>query len=430
MASSCWEIILASTSEGPITAYDADTGTLLACFSNNSRSSPCKGLALAGKTMIATSHISNACYTICLYHWCSSAPFRHLPIPEPIAPLTATIDGSYLFCGGLSGQIHVLSLPSGNVFRSFPIHSRPISCLTINVEGDGSLLISGGDDGVIAILPIIKLLDVNARLEDNSSDSQLTLHKFVAHPLSITAIAVSPCSCISTIVSCSLDCTCKFWSLASGTHLRTVRFPCVIWCVAMDPTMWEFYAGGSDGKVYVGELKVVSRRKWFSRMRDEETGVVAWAEEHNGAITALALVDYGRCLVSASEDGSMKMWDVECGRVIRVVEQERSSTIRDLVVAKGVRSSRGVVGIGSNDGYAMQHGEIEGFSGREVARRRRPVKEVMEMEECLAEVVKDRRRAVDTLEASIATYERLLTLFLNEAKGGHSSKEETKNGSS
>ncbi|XP_058072174.1 protein ROOT INITIATION DEFECTIVE 3-like [Magnolia sinica] len=422
MASSSWEIFLASSPEGPITAYDANTGNALAYFSNGSRSSPRKGLTLAGKTLIATSHIPSTTTSssmICLYNWWSSAPFRHLPVPEPVAPLAATPDGLYLFCGGLSGQIHTLSLPSGDLLRSSTIHRRPITCLKINSEVDGSLLISGGDDGAIAVLSIMQLLDSTATTpsEDNSSISQLALHHFPAHSSSVTAIESSVVGCNTTIVSCSLDCTCKFWSLASGAHMRTVRFPCVIWCVAMDPTMSEFYAGGADGRVYVGKLKVVSRRRQLSTDRDADVEVATWAQEHNGAVTALAMANQDQCLVSASEDGSIKVWEVESGKVIRVVGQERSNGISDLVVAKGIASSNSGFNIRRNDGAVVRAGDdFGGFSGREIAKQQRPVKEVMEMEECLGVVVKDRRRAIETLEGAIGTYERLLTLFLNEAK--------------
>lgn len=162
-----------------LTMHLHSTGTTLTHFSGSHF--PRRGLALTRKTMIAASHISpaTASASICLYNWWSSTAFYHLPLPEPVAPITTTADGSFLFAGGISGHIHALSLPSGDLLRSLPTHRKPVTCLTIN--DDGSLLISGGDDGLITVLPILQLLDVN-------DSTQSTFHQISSHSLSITAI--------------------------------------------------------------------------------------------------------------------------------------------------------------------------------------------------------------------------------------------------
>ncbi|KAJ0102531.1 hypothetical protein Patl1_04942 [Pistacia atlantica] len=79
------------------------------------------------------------------------------PLPEPVAPVISTPDGLYLFTGGVSGSIYVISLPSGDILRSFSAHKKPVTCLEISI--DGSLLISGGDDGRIVTVPIFQLVD-------------------------------------------------------------------------------------------------------------------------------------------------------------------------------------------------------------------------------------------------------------------------------
>ncbi|XP_010243995.1 PREDICTED: protein ROOT INITIATION DEFECTIVE 3-like [Nelumbo nucifera] len=402
------EILLSSSPDGPIMAYDASSGATLAHFTGSH--SPRKGLALAGNTMIAASHISSdtALGSIHLYNWWSSSAFHHLPLPEPVAPLAATPDGLYLFSGGLSGYIHALLLPSGDLLRSFPAHSKPVSCLTIN--DDGSLLISGGDDGAIAVFPVLTLLDASAG--DNFSSCQLTLHRFVGHASSVTSIISGTGGCGSIIVSCSLDCTCKLWSLAQGIHLRTLRFPCMIWGVAMDPTESTLYAGGSDGRVYVAMLKVASSSR--QEVGRGSTELVAWTQEAaGGAITAVKMTNTGRNILTASEDGSIRIWEVERGGVIKVFG-DGGGSVSDLVVAKGVYESCGrSVRFGAGSVESTGCWSL-GFSGRELSRAMG--NKVIEMEETLSEVVKDRRRAIGTLETAIGTYERLLELILKEAK--------------
>ncbi|XP_065624197.1 vegetative incompatibility protein HET-E-1 [Quercus suber] len=176
-SSSPHEIVLTSSPDGPIIAYDASSGALLAHFTGTQ--TPRQGLTLVGNsTLIAASHISSATASgsIHLYNWWSSTVFHHLPLPEPVAPLIASLDGFYLFAGGLSGNIHVFSLPlaSGNVLKAFPAHHSPVSCLKIS--DDGSLLISGGDDGTIVVIPISQLIGASSSTDENASN--FILHRF------------------------------------------------------------------------------------------------------------------------------------------------------------------------------------------------------------------------------------------------------------
>ncbi|KAF5478507.1 hypothetical protein F2P56_005060 [Juglans regia] len=401
MSSSSHEIILTSSPDGPIIAYDASSGAILASFIGSR--SPRQGLVLVGKTFIAASHISSATASgsIHLYNWWSSTAFHHLPLPEPVAPITATSDGLYLFAGGLSGSIHALSLPSGNLLKSLPAHEKPVSCLKIS--NDGSLLISGGDDGAVVVVPIFLLVEASK----NENGGNIILHQFPAHADSVTDITLGVGLCNSTIISCSLDCTCKFWNLSRGTHLRTVAFPCIIFGVALDPTESEFHAAGSDGSIYKGTLMVGSKR-----LVSQGGELVKWTQKHDGAVISLGITNEGRNLVSAAEDGSVWIRVIKTGEIIMALKNEMGS-ISDMVVSKGRISYGKGHGVGGTS--ATDESGNRSLSGRELSF---PMKQTLEMEEILTLVAKDRSRAIDMLESAIDMYEKLLELILKEAKEG------------
>ncbi|KAM6601331.1 hypothetical protein CsatA_020940 [Cannabis sativa] len=400
-SSSSLEVILTSSPDGPIIAYDASSGTAVTQFSTSR--SPRRGLTIVGKTSIAASHISpiTASGSIHLYNWWCSAAFHKLPVPELVAPLTATQDGSYLFAGGLSGNVYTLSVASGDILNSLPAHTGPVSCLTISE--DGSLLISGSDDGTIVLTPIFQLLGSAKQVTNN-----LTQHKFSAHSGSVTAILSCTRLCNSQIISCSTDSTCKFWSLTRGTHLRTVVFPCSVLGITVNPSESYFYAAGSDGSIYKGSIRI-GNRKIPSNGTEEE--LVRWAQNHhNEAIVSLAMVNNGRNLVSASEYGNVWVWESENGQVVSGLGNEMRVGISDLVVASGIRSGKDIV-LGNGMGLGYEHGS---FGSERV--RCLNVKETMEMEDMMAVAEKDRSRAIGMLESAIAMYERLLELILKEAK--------------
>ncbi|KAJ4843096.1 hypothetical protein Tsubulata_031193 [Turnera subulata] len=414
-SSSSHEIILTSSPHGAITAYDTTSGTVLARFTGSL--SPRHGLVLAGKAYIAASHIcpDTASASIHLYNWWSSTAFHHLPVPEPVAPLAATPDGSFLFAGGLSGEVYALAIPSGNISSSFRAHTAPVSCLRIS--NDCSLLISGGDDGVIAVMPILQLVDASSCCKDKNS-SNLLLHSFAAHNGPVTDIVCFKGFCHSNIISCSTDCTCRFWDLFSGTKLWAITFPCPISSIILDPTDEEFYAAGSDGLIYKALLKIGSREE--ARRASELTAT--WSHQKHGAgILSMVLVNKAKNLVSASEDGSIYVWETDRGQVIMVIGNNLES-ISDLLVAKGMMGDH-VKGPGVKGEVKAGCGESVGVSCQQISRL---AEDLTAHEDVLAVAARDRSRAIDMLESAIGVYEKLLELIVKEAKGSSSKNCENK----
>ncbi|XP_050370710.1 protein ROOT INITIATION DEFECTIVE 3-like [Argentina anserina] len=414
--SSSPEIFLTNSPDGPIVAYDASSGTVVGQFTGSR--SPRQGLTVVGedfgKTYIAASHISptTGSGSIHLYNWWSSTAFHNLPVPEPVAPLAASFDGLYLFAGGISGSVHTLSVPSGNVLKTLPAHNKPVTCLSVN--HDESLLISGSDDGTIAIVPIFRLVGDWAC--ENVED--IILHKFAAHSDSVTAIVSGTGLCYSQIISCSEDSTCKFWSLRRGTHLRTVVFPCMIYGITLHPTEPEFYAAGSDGSIHIGSFMVGSRKLVI-----QGSELMTLPHKHNGAVVSVVMVNAGRNLVSASEDGSVWIWKLGEGQVNRVIMAfgNEMTSISDMVSATGIDYNKGHSASEVGKGGATKCSI--GSSCEELIKSM-PAMRMIEMEDLSKVAAKDRSRAIDTLESAIAIYEKLLELILKEAKKGTRSSKE------
>ncbi|GKV45320.1 hypothetical protein SLEP1_g52425 [Rubroshorea leprosula] len=188
----------------------------------------------------------------------------HSPVPlavvhslEPVAPMVTSLDVLYLFVGDLSGNICTFSVPSGQLLRSYYGDNKPVSCLRVNE--DGSPLISGGEDGTVAFVPIFQLDEASAEKDPSNT----------------------------TIISWSMDCTCKFWKISDrGDLIRTVTYPCARMGVTYHQTHTELYAAASGGQVMVNEGKnLVSAA--------EDVSVCIWKTETEQAILDLANIDMG-----------------------------------------------------------------------------------------------------------------------------------------
>ncbi|KAL4554115.1 hypothetical protein LXL04_039772 [Taraxacum kok-saghyz] len=366
------EIVITASPDGPFTAYDPNSGSVVGRFNGNR--CPRNGICVLGKELFAASHVSpetRAGY-VRIYYWWSMSRVKSIPLPEPVAPLAGSVDGLYVFSGGISGQIHSVSVHSGDVIRSFPVHEKPVSCVTIN--RDGSLILSGSDDGTIAVLPILLLLDISVDMESRYS----SFTRFTGHESSVTGLTAGMGRRGGIMISSSLDCTCKMWSL-NGIHLQTVRFPVEVWCTALNPPETELFAAGIDGMVYKRRL-MVERRKQFL----EGGKTVVWGGVHDGGVVAMEMLSDGRILLTVSGNGEIFAWDVESGKMIR--------------------------GSGVGGGYG---------SRKEVGKA---AKEVAAMKKVLKVAVEDRRRAISNLESAIEINENMLKLMLREAKAIAKSK--------
>lgn len=293
------------------------------------------------------------------------------------------------------------------MLKSLPAHNKPVTCLCVN--DDESLLISGSDDGTIVVVPVFQLVGDSGY--ENAQD--LILHKFAAHSDSVTAIVSGAGLCYSQIISCSTDSTCKFWSLLRGTHLRTVVFPCTISGFALHPTEPEFYAARSDGSVHKGSFMMESR----TLVSQGSELMMTWPQKHGGAVVCVVMVNGGRNLVSAAEDGSVWVWEVGEGQVIMALGNEMAS-ISDLVSATGIRRHSKGHGFEVGKSGANESGDCDlGFSCEELIMSM-PARHLIEMEDTLKVAAQDRSRAIDMLESAIAMYKKLLELILKDAKKG------------
>lgn len=79
-------------------------------------------------------------------------------------------------------------------------------------------------------------------------------YSFSEHPLNITDLVTGSGLCNSIFISSSEDKSCKIWSLSRGELLRSITFPCIINAVVIDPGESVFYAGGTDGNIYIAAL--------------------------------------------------------------------------------------------------------------------------------------------------------------------------------
>ncbi|CAN7099254.1 unnamed protein product [Brassica rapa subsp. narinosa] len=126
--------------------------------------------------------------------------------------------------------------------------------------------------------------------------------------MAVNDIVIDYGGCNPSIVSASNDQTCKVWSLSQGKLLRSIIFPSKINALALDTGGSVFYAGGGDGKIYIGALNSKS---------DYATQCLGSVSDPSKAITCLAYCADENLLISGSEGGVICVWNPRSRQPVR-----------------------------------------------------------------------------------------------------------------
>ncbi|RCV12114.1 hypothetical protein SETIT_2G243200v2 [Setaria italica] len=401
------ELILAAPHGRPITAYDALTGDVLAEFP--AANTPRHGLAVAtgpgGTAFVAASHVCPAtgAGSIRLLQWWSPAPARELPVPELVAALVAAPYGTHLLAGGVSGCVHAIALPSGGVASSFRAHGGgAVSCLALS--DDGSLLVSGGDDGGVAVFPLIRVLDADDASVASAADNvDHAIYRVAAYVAPVTSVVCGRGGCNAVVASASADGTCKVWRLADGAHLRTLALPCTALSLALDPTSSNLYAGGSEGRVHVASLNSPCTKAVTTATASHSSE----GSTNAAALVAVALANGCRNLVSCSEDGEVRVWDLTPGLFLANAFWVSGAVSGALVV----RRVPGELARGGGERFRLHDG-MAWTRARELA----------DMGQLLRAEEEEMTTSVEPIEMNAGVYRRCLRLLLREttvvANGG------------
>ncbi|XP_004291097.1 PREDICTED: WD repeat-containing protein 18-like [Fragaria vesca subsp. vesca] len=319
------EVVVASSSvESDIACWDFNTGAELLRY--KSCASPNHGLVSVGDRFLASSQLRHTSDggSVKYWAWSKPQPDAKSSQDEPIKPLAANREGTYVVGGGVSGTIYLWEVTSGRLLRKWDAHYRAVSCLRFS--DDGTILFSGSEDGEIRAWNLVTIFD------DHQSQHEKYGHllSFTEHSLSVTDMVLG-FGYDPVIVSASEDRTCKIWSFSRGTLLRNIVFPTIIDAIAMDPGENLLFAGGRDGNIYVAALNTAKTASSKYGLH-----IINCFSNHSKAVTCLAWGLSGNYLISGSEDGMVRVWDAKTANIIRVLKHSKGPVNNILVIRQQV----------------------------------------------------------------------------------------------
>lgn len=260
-------------------------------------------------------------------------------LPEKMSCLDVDHNASWCAAGAPSGRVYLWELASGSLFKSFAAHYRGITVLRFH--SDGQTFVTGGDDSVISIWSIPRIVDYESEAEIPTPIHTLTDHTL---PISALCLGVGPLTS-ARIFSASLDGTVKVWCIdshtssdASGpssTLLATFTFAVPVVELVVDPLERFLFAAMSGDQGEIKLIRMYTEKEGDTASKSLANGILGEIHTDAGTpakmiitgakVTALALTSTARLLVGTIQ-GHINIYDTTSLQLIKTIHTSQSSS--------------------------------------------------------------------------------------------------------
>ncbi|RKP34804.1 WD40-repeat-containing domain protein, partial [Dimargaris cristalligena] len=181
------------------------------------------------------------------------------------------------------------------------------TCTTATFSGDGRYAASGSGDTTIKVIDVSKM---GARIE--SIEDKPVIKTLYDHEDQINDVAFHPNGLV--LASSSSDCKIKLFDLTKPNPKRSFQY----YVDALPVLSLSFHPSGDF-------IATTARSAHSLRLHDTKTFQSYTAsripeEQHTATIRQVRYAENGSQLVTASEDGTIKLWDTVAGNCVRTLE--------------------------------------------------------------------------------------------------------------
>ncbi|WWD05286.1 hypothetical protein V865_003359 [Kwoniella europaea PYCC6329] len=263
--------------------------------------------------------------------------------------------GNYLFTGSRDRSIRLYDLSTGEcIWTENDAHERSVLCLDLDIDEDGKgTLVSGSSDMAIGIYTID--LPPPSSCFTSSSSSSLDVGKRVNTmrcDSSILSIGLTP----RYIVSANKDTKIHIYDRKTYELVKTLEgHTQPINSISLSSRKDKLVSGSGDGSWKIWDIATglveseggggrgVACVEWnhyhivtgdgdnLVKLYSSSTGqLISTLQDHTDLVRSVTVSKSAGVIVSASYDKSIRIWDIKTGKLIKIINEDRSSLVFDL----------------------------------------------------------------------------------------------------
>ncbi|WVW84945.1 hypothetical protein I302_106981 [Kwoniella bestiolae CBS 10118] len=265
---------------------------------------------------------------------------------------------NHLFTGSRDRSIRLYNVSTRkSIWVEEAAHARSVLCLDLELDEYGrGLLVSGSSDTCIGVWTV----DLSG-LDSNSPSPEAGKQALVLERLttiqctsSVLSIALTP----QHVISATKDNKITIYSKSSYEIVRTLEgHTQPVNSISLSPDRTKLVSGSGDGTWKIWDLSsgVLEREggggrgvacvEWkgdhivsgdgdnLVKLYSASTGNLLHAlEGHRDLVRSVSINHSARVIVSASYDKTIRMWDIRSGKLIKIINEDRSSLVFDLTM--------------------------------------------------------------------------------------------------
>eukprot|EP01040_Poterioochromonas_malhamensis_P005910 gene5911-6353_t len=261
-----------------------------------------------------------------IYEWGRSQVHLQCHTQEVITAVASDLLGHFLFAGSRKGFVYVWNILDGQLIFAAQIHYQQVSKL--HVTKDSQLLISASEDGTLKAWQLPRLLD-----SQQASARVVTPHRsWAEHTSAVRDFLVIESNTLR-VLSCSFDHHLILYDVHRAAVVLKVTLTQPLECVTSNFSLDVVVTGSSLGLLsfcdfsllssqtrHVSPFDILPAEHDQKRIDETNSAGMTHLSAHSKKVTVLLTLPDNATLLSASDDGKLKFWNLHSQQLLREID--------------------------------------------------------------------------------------------------------------
>jgi pre-rRNA-processing protein IPI3 len=273
------------------------------------------------------------------WQWGRVQPQITCHVQDIITSIAGDPTGTYVIAGSKKGWVYIWQVSSGSLLYSFQAHFKEITRLEMSASGD--YFVTCAADGMARAWDTLSIVDVTDVDQSHMRRTVIPYRSWSPHTLAVRDMKLlgRGAGCGLRVITCSTDRCLVMYDVHADKQVWKTALSEALESITLNPNEDFVFAGSTGGAIYMLPLSPTAsavgptqgstgnKKDPFARIQkgnSEKTTVnksnVTALEGHTKTVTSLAFSLDNSTLVSVSEDGSLRCWDVWTQQCLREVK--------------------------------------------------------------------------------------------------------------